>query len=129
MKHTKLILLFLLLGMAACAPSKPSPEQAIVGKWVNSGGGEINFYEDGTGFVPGFEEAGSESIPPFHFTYAFKDETHLVINMGNLPVVDTTGSPMTNRKELVIEIELKDDQMIWRASAGKVQYVYQRVES
>ena len=75
------------LGLAACAPDQPSPENAIVGEWVNSQGGVIYFYGDKTGFIPG-DEGQTPPIPSVRFSYYFQDETHLGITMdGQNPVV------------------------------------------
>lgn len=128
MKRYIVVLLSLFLGVTACAFLKPSPQQMIIGKWINSGGGEINFYKDGTGFVPGFTGEGPIEIPSLQFTYGFKDDTHLVINMANLPLADTTDLPMAKQQEIVMGIKIEDDKMTWYG-AGEAEYVYTRVNN
>ncbi len=124
MKRYMVILLFLFLGVTACASVEPSPKQAIIGKWVNSGGGEINFNADGTGFVPGVEG----QVPPYQFTYGFKDETHLAINIANLPTVETASLPIVGQGEIVVEIKIENDKMTWHDGTGKVEFVYLRAK-
>jgi len=113
-------LLFLLLGVTACFSLKPSVEREIIGKWVNSEGGEINFYEDGTGYVPGIKGQATGNISSLQFTYAFKDETHLVINMTALPKI--------NQQDIVIEVEIENDIMTWRSNAGEIEFEYRRAK-
>src|SRR5258708_39745132 len=48
--------------------SRPALATTIVGKWVNSQGGVMTFYADGTGFIPGFE-GQNPAIPATTFTY------------------------------------------------------------
>jgi len=102
------------LGLAACAPDQPSPEEAIVGQWVNSQGGVIYFYADKTGFIPG-DEGQTPPIPSVKFSYDFQDETHLDIEMdGQNPVV--------------IEIKLEGDKMTWFNRANNAEYVYTKMK-
>lgn len=124
MKRYLFVFLLLLLGMTACTALQASPEQAITGKWVNSGEGEINFNRDGTGFVPGVEG----KIPAYQFTYNFKDETHLAINIANLPTVEADSLPIVGQGEIVVAIKIEQDKMIWRDSSGDVEFVYQRAK-
>lgn len=119
-KHSGFILLLILLAMTACFSPAPSPEQEIIGKWVNSKGGEINFYKDGTGYVPGIEGQATGNIPSLQFIYEFKDETHLVINMAALP--------KANQQDIVVEVEIKNDTMTWHSHTGAVEFEYRRAE-
>ena len=63
------MVLGIVLGVVALvnvsSPKTPTP-QTIVGKWVNSKGGEITFTADGSGTIP----AGPD-IPAATFTYTF----------------------------------------------------------
>ncbi len=104
------VLLIAMLMVAACT-SKLSPQKAIVGKWVNAGGGSIEFFSNGTGFVPGVQG----QIPPYDFTYIFRDETHIELN-----VAGQTG--------LVVEIKIDGDQMAWISPGGGTQFVYTRAK-
>lgn len=119
-KRSGFILLLILLAMTACFSPAPSLEQEIIGKWANSEGGEINFYEDGTGYVPGIAGQPTGNIPALQFTYAIEDETHLVIN--------TTALRQANRQDIVIEVEIENDTMTWRSNAGSVEFEYRRAE-
>jgi hypothetical protein len=111
MKRYIAVLLILVLVMTACAPSKLPPEKAIVGKWVNSQGGEINFYTGGTGLLPGIEE----QIPSYQFNYSFEDKTHIVISIPEV-------------MEVVVEVKIEDDKMTWHDHAGEIEFVYMRVK-
>jgi hypothetical protein len=102
------------LGLAACAPDQPPPEEAIVGQWVNPQGGVIYFYADKTGFIPG-DEGQTPPIPSLKFSYFFQDEAHL-------------GIEMDGQSPLVIEIKLKGDKMTWLNQANNVEYMYTRVK-
>ena len=96
--------------MTACiSQPKVPPQQAIVGKWVNAGGGSIEFYANGTGFIPGIDG----QIAPTNFSYAFTDEMHIQLNMGG-----PTG--------LVVEIKIDGDQMTWVSKASNTSFVYTR---
>lgn len=101
-------------GLAACAPDQPSPEQAIVGEWVNSQGGVIYFYADKTGFIPG-DEGHTPPIPSVKFSYYFQDETHL-------------GIEMDGQSPLVIEIKLEGDKMTWYDQASETEFEYMRAK-
>jgi hypothetical protein len=111
-----LILLILgstiVLGLAACGPDQPSPEEAIVGEWTNPLGGVIHFYAGGSGFIPG-DESLNPPIPSLNFTHHLQDETHISINMaGQDPVI--------------IEIKLEGDEMTWIDRANNLEFVYTR---
>src|SRR5258705_5663799 len=105
-----LVALGLILSITACAPTL-TPQQAIVGKWVNAKGYSIEFYADGTGFIPGIDG----QIPPYKFSYSFKDPTHLEL--------DLAGQPGT-----AIQIKLDGDQMTWLSQNGDAAFVYQRAK-
>lgn len=109
-----LVLLILILGVTACAPAETSPEKAIVGNWVNAQGGEIYFYADNTGFIPGLAES-AESIPDYKFTYSFQDKTHLRITLEGQPAV-------------VVEIKIEGDKLTWGSQHGNPEYVYTRAK-
>ncbi len=111
MKRYIVVLLILVLVMMACAPPKLPPEKAIVGKWVNLQGGEINFYADGTGLFPGIEE----QIPSYQFNYSFEDETHVAISIPG--VIDA-----------IVEIKIEGDKMTWHDRASETEFVYMRVK-
>lgn len=109
--------LLLLLGATACVPVKVPPEKAIVGQWVNAGGGTIYFYEDGTGFIPGLSgvEGQSLAIPAAAFTYYFEDDTHL-------------GIALEGQDAIIVEVKLEGDKMTWSNPYNDTEYVYTRVK-
>jgi hypothetical protein len=111
MKRYIPILLILVLGMVACVPTKVAPEKAIVGKWVNLQGGEMNFYGDGTGLFPGIEG----QIPEYQFNYFFKDETHVAINIPGVI-------------EVVVEVKIDGDEMTWYDRSSETEFVYMRAK-
>ena len=85
--------------------------KTIVGHWVNEQGGAIDFYADGAGFIPAFEEG---SLPSYTFTYAIPDETHLAIKLNG------------EADELVVGIKIEDDKMTWRNPTTAAETVYTR---
>jgi hypothetical protein len=100
--------MFLSYGLVATQPRAiQSSQRTIVGKWVNSKGGEINFNADGTGYIP--PAAGIEA---YSFTYYFEDATHLVMKVA--------GQAMT------VKIELVDDKLTWYTADPNVKYEYTR---
>lgn len=102
----------LFVNQAAAPP--PVASAAIVGKWVNSEGGVMQFNADGTGSIPGFAGQGL-TIPAAAFTYNFPDPTHLKLTV--------------NEQTFVIEIKLEGDQLIWIADrANNIQHVYTRAK-
>jgi hypothetical protein len=104
------ILLMLCLSITACVSQpKVPPKQAIVGKWVNAGGGSIEFYANGTGFIPGIDG----QISPSNFSYSFTDDMHIQLEMGG-PTA------------MVVEIKIDGDQMTWRSKTADVAFVYTR---
>ncbi|MCX6030733.1 MAG: hypothetical protein NT169_15735 [Chloroflexi bacterium] len=119
---TRVLILGLLLtfAVAACA-SFPTPtptpqpiEKAIVGKWVNPQGGEVNFYADNTGFIPGLK-GEPEDIPDSKFTYYFQDKTHL-------------GIALEGQTSVVMEIKIEGDKMTWRSRTSNTEFVYTRAK-
>ena len=108
------VLLILSLGITACVPAEVSPEKAIVGKWVNDQGGEIYFYADKTGFIPGLAGA-TEQIPDVKFTYYFQDMAHLAIVLDGQPAI-------------VVKIKLDGDKLTWVTQHDNLEYVYTRAK-
>ena len=104
----------LFIFLTACGSAQPTSEKAIVGKWENSQGGVIQFYEDKTGFIPG-DDQQAPPIPSASFTYSFPDQTHLTIKMAG-------------QESVIFEIELDEDTMTWHSSANTTQFVYTRVK-
>ena len=102
--------LILLLTMTACASqTRESLQQALVGKWINAQNYSIEFYADGTGFVPAVE--GDVPIPPTTFSYSVTDGNHVFITMGEL-------------KGMNIEVKIEGDQMTWQDQNAGVAFVY-----
>ncbi len=112
-KRFSLLLSFvLLLTMAACASqTKESLQQAIVGKWINAQNYSIEFYADGTGFVPAVE--GDIPIPATNFSYSVTDGTHVNITMGEI-------------KGMSVEIKIEGNQMTWQDQKAGLSFVYTR---
>ncbi len=84
-------------------------QTGIVGKWVNSVGGELDFYAGGSGYIPAVPD-----MPAYNFGYYFQDSTHMVMTV--------TG------KSMVVRIELAGDKLTWYAADPNVSYVYTRVK-
>ena len=101
-------------------PSTPerTPEEAIVGQWVNDQGGAIYFYADGTGLIPAVK-GPAEDIPAVAFNYLFNDDNHVRIDMG-----EQGGE----QRVIVVEIKLDGDKMTWRNPASNIEYTYNRVK-
>ena len=112
-KWFSLLLTFvLLLAMTACASqTKDSLQQAIVGKWINAQNYSIEFYADGTGFVPAVE--GDIPIPATNFSYSVTDGTHVNITMGEI-------------KGMSVEIKIEGNQMTWQDQNAGLSFVYTR---
>jgi len=110
-KWFSLLLTFvLLLAMTACASqTKDSLQQAIVGKWINAQNYSIEFYADGTGFVPAVE--GDIPIPATNFSYSVTDGTHVNITMGEI-------------KGMSVEIKIEGNQMTWQDQNAGLSFVY-----
>lgn len=104
-----LLAVFALFAVITACNSTPVRE-AIIGKWVNDGGGAIEFRADGTGVIPAVGD-----IPAYSFNYTFRDESHIELNMVGL-----TGS--------IVEIRITGDQMTWINQAENVQFVYTRAK-
>jgi hypothetical protein len=94
--------------------SRPTLATTIVGKWVNSQGGVMTFYADGTGFIPGLE-GQTPAIPATTFTYTVPDATHLRL--------------LVNGQTYVIEVKIEGDQLTWVVDqAHNIQNVYTRAK-
>jgi len=107
-----LLSLILLLSLAACASqTRDSLQQAIVGKWINAENYSIEFYADGTGFVPALE--GEIPIPATDFSYSVTDGTHVKITMGEI-------------KGMNVEIKIEGSQMTWLDQNAGISFVYIR---
>lgn len=109
-----IVLLALIALVSACTPSLGSGKvlrQAIAGKWVNAQNFTIEFYEDGTGFVPGVD--GEVPVPATDFSYVVTDDSHIRITMGDL-----NGA--------VVEIKIEGDQMTWIGKDTGVSFIYTR---
>lgn len=109
MKRLLLIQILLSVLLLSCTSARKSLQDEIVGKWTDSEGFTIEFFEDGTGFIPGVQGA----IPDSNFTYQVIDETQVKI--------DFQGGAYQ------IEVLIKDDQLVWKDNLGEV--VYTRAEN
>lgn len=89
--------------------SVETAQKAIVGKWVNSTGGELDFHADGSGYIP-----PTPSSEAYNFSYFFQDATHLVMAVA--------GETMT------VEIVLVGDKLTWFTADPNVKYVYTRTK-
>jgi hypothetical protein len=96
-------------SLVAHTSSVEVAQKAIVGKWVNSKGGELEFHADGSGYIP-----PSLGIESYTFSYYFQDATHLVMNVA--------GQTMT------VQITLVDDKLTWFTADPKVKYEYTRAK-
>ena len=108
-----LMLVLLAISIAACSSEPPPiPQKEIVGKWVNSSGGWIEFYANGTGFVPGVKG----EIADASFNYSFTDNMHMLITIrGQLSTV--------------VEIRVQGDKMTWMSQPNSVTFEYTREKS
>ena len=97
------------IGQAKRVTTADSAQKAIVGKWVNSVGGEIDFNADGTGYIP-----PAAGLQAYTFSYYFESASHLVMNM--------TGETMT------VEIKLAGDKMTWVGPGSSGTYEYTRIK-
>jgi hypothetical protein len=104
-----LVLVFLVLGAAACVPPAPPLRKSIVGHWANAQGAKIEFNADGTGVVPAILD-----LPAYSFTYSFPDDRHVKINLGG--------------QELSVGIAIAGDRMTWSNSYNNTEYVYTRTK-
>ena len=94
--------------------SRPALATTIVGKWVNSQGGVMTFYADGTGFIPGLE-GQTPAIPATTFTYSVADTTHVRLVVNGQPVV--------------IEVKVEGDQLTWVVDQShNLQNIYTRAK-
>lgn len=109
---TPLLALALILMMTACSSgSSDELRKAIVGKWINEQNYSIEFYDNGTGFIPGVE--GEVPIPATDFSYVVTDAGHIQISMGELT-------------DALIEIRIEGDQMTWFNKDTNTAFVYTR---
>lgn len=107
-----LIILALILMLTACATvSSEDLRREIVGTWRNAQDYTIEFYADGTGFIPGVD--GELPIPATDFTYVITDSGHIRISMGEIP-------------DAAIEIRIEGDQMTWFNRESDTTFVYMR---
>jgi hypothetical protein len=110
--RTRLIALALLVMLAACSTvSVDDLRREIVGTWRNVQDYTIEFYADGTGFIPGV--GGELPIPATDFTYAISDSGHIRISMGDI-------------SDATIEIRIEGDQMTWFNRETDTTFVYMR---
>jgi hypothetical protein len=108
-----LVVLGIVLGVIVLVNmSSPQPvtlEKGIVGKWVNSKGGEVNFDARGGGMIP----AGPDVLTTT-FTYVVRDDTHVVMNL--------------NGQTLTVTIGLTGDKMTWFTADPNTKYEYIRAK-
>jgi hypothetical protein len=97
------------------APPALPVAKTIVGHWVYEQGGAIDFYADGTGYIPAFEEGG---FPAYTFTYTLPDETHLAIKLN--------GKPDEFTDALVVGIKIEGDKLTWTNPSTGAETVYTR---
>jgi len=97
-----------LIVLASCSNGKQSLEDEIVGKWIDSSGFTIEFYEGGTGFIEGVPG----KIPDSSFSYITLNETTVQINFQGVTYD--------------IDILIDGDQLTWKDELGEV--VYTRAE-
>ena len=100
---------------ATPAPTALPAVKTIVGHWVYDQGGAIDFYADGTGHIPAFEEGG---FPAYTFTYTFPDETHLAIELN--------GKPDEFTDAMVVGIKIEGDKLTWTNPSTGAETVYTR---
>jgi hypothetical protein len=104
MKQIIITSILLLSLLAACSSVEKSLQDEIVGKWVDSSGYTIEFYEGGTGFIEGV----ADQIPDSVFVYKILDESTIQIDFQG-------GS-------YKIGILINNDKMIWKDDLGEVEY-------
>jgi hypothetical protein len=92
------------------AASVQTLQTGIVGKWVNSQGGELDFYAGGSGYIPPVQD-----MQAYNFGYYFQDATHMGMTVAG--------------KTMTVRIELAGDKLTWFTADPKVSYVYTRVKS
>ncbi len=104
----------LFITLLACSAQSGTPlREAIIGKWINAQDFTIEFYADGTGFIPGTE--GQMPIPAADFNYVVTDESHIRIMFGDL-------------SDAIVAIKIDGDQMTWQNADASVTFVYTRVK-
>jgi hypothetical protein len=104
MKRFYLASILFLILLAACSPGKKTLDEEIVGKWVDSSGYTIDFFDGGTGFIEGVDG----KIPDSNFTYIILDESTIQINFQG--------------EKYEIGILIDKDKMIWKDELGEVEY-------
>jgi hypothetical protein len=97
------------VGQATRTASVQAAQKGIVGNWVNSKGGELDFHADGSGYIP-----PTPGIEGYNFSYYFQDPTHFVMNVAG--------------KTMVVEIALGDDKFTWFTADPNVKYDYARAK-
>ncbi len=93
--------------MAARTPSVQASEKAIVGKWINKTGGELDFNADGSGYIP-----PTLDTEAYNFRYYFRDATHLVMAVAG--------------ETMIVEVRLVNDKLTWYTDDPNVKYEYTR---
>jgi hypothetical protein len=102
------VLMLAVVSLSACAPARPSLENALQGSWQDAQGFQIEFRSGGKGFIPGV--AGK--IPDTNFTYQIIDEQHVLMNAEG--------------QQVSIEFHVDGDKLTWKDSLGEV--IYTRVK-
>jgi len=93
--------------MQTRTPTVEASQKAIVGKWVNQTGGELDFNADGSGYIPPYLDT-----QPYNFKYYFQDATHLVMAVAG--------------ETMIVEIRLVNNKLTWYTSDPNVKYEYTR---
>lgn len=106
MKRLVILCLFILIAFSGCTTQDKQTglKEELVGKWESTDGYEVEFFVDGTGFIPGV--AGS--IPDNTFEYSVDDETHITLSMGD--------------QSFAIEVMIDGNELTWKDSLGEVSY-------
>jgi hypothetical protein len=95
--------------LVAHTSSIEAAQKGIVGKWVNSQGGELDFYANGSGYIPPTAE-----LRGYAFSYYFQDASHLVMNL--------------DRATMTVEITLVGEKLTWFTADPNVKYEYTRAK-
>lgn len=106
MKRIMILSIFFLMAFSGCSTpvSQAGLKEALIGKWESTDGYQVEFFADGTGFIPGV--AGS--IPDSTFEYTLNDDTHITLSMGG--------------QNYAIEILIEGDELTWKDTLGEVSY-------
>lgn len=105
------LLVFAATLVSCATEAPPIPTKEIVGKWVNEGGGWIEFYANGTGYVPGVEG----EIAATSFSYSFTDYAHMMITISG-------------QLSTMVEIRVQGDKMTWASQTNNVKFEYTRAK-